>query len=139
MNATGYFDGGVRATRGHHACAAVLRFPSGETTCDVQYLGPHGTSNQAEVMGLILVLELAQRAGVTNLEIFGDSKLTVEQAIGSWKIKNAELGERHAVAQKLARGFESVKIAHVKREYNKDADALCTAMLDNITGVARGS
>lgn len=139
MNAIAHVDGGNRGQPGPHACAVVLTFPSGEKISDAVYLGPSGSNNQAEYEGVILALNMALKEGVTDIIIRSDSKLVVEQLLGNWKIKQPHLRDLHATATDLARRFRSVQIDHVRREKNKDADALCTALLDQVTGKARGS
>lgn len=137
--ATAFFDGGVREVRGPHACSVVLEIDGEDPREEVLYLGPVGSSNIAEVNGLILALEVAQGKDVTHLSVRSDSQLTVNHALGVWRIKDPTLRDLHRRAQELARGFEEVKISHVPREMNKRADALCTELLDRLTGRKRGS
>lgn len=140
LHATAFADGGNRGSPGPHACAAVLKIEGDLPRSRVRYLGPTGTNNLAEVQGLIMAMRIAAECDVTHLKIRLDSKLIVEQALGNWQIKNKRLKVLHASARQIAlECFEQVEICHIPREENKEADALCTACLDKITGRFRRS
>lgn len=133
-----WFDGGNRGAPGPHACAVVLKIDGEMPYKKERYLGPSGTNNQAEIQGFIMALRLAAENGVTHLKLRSDSKLIVEQALGNWKIKDETLRRLHADARRLAQEFfEQVEIDHVRREYNQEADAIVTRLLDKIVGKAR--
>lgn len=138
--ATAHVDGGNRGNPGHYACAVVFYHEeTGIGRQEVRYLGDHGTNNDAEYEGLLLALRLARQMGVKRLKIRSDSKLVVEQVLGNWKVKEESLRPYVIAARSLAAEFESCEIKHVPREENVVADALVTALLDEITGRARGS
>lgn len=136
MNATAWIDGGNRGQPGPSACAVVLELENGGTRGEAFFLGV-GTNNTAEYGGLILALETAREEGVTHLTVRSDSKLIVEQVLGNWRVREPSLRPLHQQAQDLAREFEEVFIKHIPREENKRADALCTDLLDSITGRKR--
>lgn len=135
-NATAYFDGGSRGNPGPYGCAVVV-YADGEGRQEAVYLGDYGTVNAAEYEGLLLALRLALSMGVTSLKIRGDSRLVIEQVLGSWKVKEPSLAPYVARARELAQRFDGVEIKHVPREENVVADALVTTLLDDHTGVAR--
>lgn len=133
-----WFDGGNRGAPGPHACAVVLKIDGEMPFKKERYLGPAGTNNQAEIQGFIMALRFAAENGVTHLKLRSDSKLIVEQALGNWKIKDETLKRLHAEARRIAgEFFDQVEIDHVPREQNKEADAICTALLDRVTGRVR--
>lgn len=139
--ATAFFDGGVRTVDGRtgpHACSVVLKVEGGEQVDEALYLGESGTVNTAEWNGLILALETALKNGVTHLIVRADSKLIVEQALGNWRMKAEHLRPYREKAVDLAGKFAEVRISHVHREQNTEADALCTALLDGVVGRKRG-
>lgn len=138
--ATAWADGGVRGTPGPHACAVVLKIDGEMPQKKSRYLGPAGTSNQAEIHGLLMALRLAAENEVTHLVIRMDSKLIVEQSLGNWKIKNVKLRRLHDSARQLALCyFQEVQIDQIPREQNTEADEICTTLLDSVTGRVRGS
>ena len=59
-----------------------------------------------------------------------DSELLVNQAIGRYRVKNAGLIPLSARVNDLRRQFDSVTFKHVRREFNKQADALANRALD---------
>jgi ribonuclease HI len=135
--AVAFIDGGNRGTPGPHACAVVLEVDGLPAHEEARYLGPRGTNNIAEYQGLLLALRIAEGMEVTHLRIRSDSKLIVEQVLGNWRVKQPHLRPLRDEARKLAMKFQSVQIKHVPRAQNKRADALCTAVLDEVTGRSR--
>lgn len=90
----------------------------------------HKTNNEAEYLGLIAGLGLARDKGVTELDVFMDSKLVICQMRGEWKIKSDTLRQLAVQARKLARDFEKVTFNHVRREHNSGADRLANQAMD---------
>ncbi|XP_075076401.1 uncharacterized protein LOC142163049 [Nicotiana tabacum] len=58
------------------------------------------------------------------LQVFGDSKLVINQILGSYKVKKPELVPYHKYAQRLVSWLGEVTIQHVTRKENKRVDAL---------------
>ena len=131
-------DGGKRGkgSRGPAACSYVIDSPTFGRTAQVSHM-PDATVNEAEYTGLINALRCAQRMGEKRVSCLLDSKLVVEQALGNWAIKEPRLQILSGELAGLAQQFDFIEIAHVPRALNKDADELCTKMLDLITGKAR--
>jgi ribonuclease HI len=59
-----------------------------------------------------------------------DSELAVKQLKGEYKVKNPEIAKRFLEVKNLIAQFDHVKIKHVRREFNKAADALVNEVLD---------
>src|SRR5205823_3492936 len=72
----------------------------------------------------------AAALGVKELRVFSDSELLVRQMTGEYRVKHPDLQALYAEAQGLARRFDGVSFAHVRREQNKRADELCNLVLD---------
>ncbi|XP_060194995.1 uncharacterized protein LOC132624194 [Lycium barbarum] len=68
--------------------------------------------------GIVFVTSLGE------LQIFGDSKLVINQVLGSYEVKKPELLPYRNYAQKLIGWLGEVTIQHVPRKENKKADAL---------------
>ena len=62
--------------------------------------------------------------------IRSDSELLVRQMQGRYKVKSADLKPLYERASKMARQLKYFAIEHVRRELNKDADALANIALD---------
>jgi ribonuclease HI len=88
------------------------------------------TNNVAEYRALIAGLEAAAGTPSRAVKVRGDSKLVIEQVAGRWKVKQPHLRPLHARACDLLSHYESVDLGHVRREFNRDADALVNAALD---------
>ena len=56
--------------------------------------------------------------------------LVIEQVAGRWKVTQPHLRPLCDEARALLSRFDSVDLAHVRREFNSDADALVNAALD---------
>ena len=82
------------------------------------------TNNVAEYTALIEGLSLALKKKYMTITINSDSELIVRQMNGQYKVKNPELQRLHLKAKKLVSKFRSVKILHLMRENNADADKL---------------
>ncbi len=124
-------DGGSRGNPGPAGYGAVVRTEDRATVLaeSKQAIG-HATNNVAEYRGLIAGLEDAVKLDATEVAVFMDSKLVVEQMSGRWKVKHPGLIELHAQARKLAARFDRISYAWIPRERNKDADRLANEAMD---------
>lgn len=77
----------------------------------------HGTNNVAEWTALIWAVQYAADRGWSNVEIMGDSKLVINQAIGKYQIKKKEL-QPYKEAFLLASQGMTVSLKHVRRDFN---------------------
>jgi ribonuclease HI len=127
--ATMHIDGGSRGNPGPAAYAVVLAPEGGPVLEEAQTLGT-ATNNVAEYTGLIRGLKLAAERGIRNLAVFSDSELLVKQMNGEYRVRNPELQDLYRDASELRRRFDSVTLAHVRREQNKRADLLCNEAMD---------
>jgi ribonuclease HI len=94
-----------------------------------RFLGAN-TNNYAEYMGLIIGLERAHELGASQVEVLADSQLMIRQLGGTYKVKAENLKPLHAEASALLRRFDRVKLVHVPRELNKDADEMSNRAID---------
>jgi ribonuclease HI len=130
---TVYADGGARGNPGPAAIGAVVKDSSQDppqTLVTVSEAIGETTNNVAEYRALIAGLEAARRFRPRRLRVRADSLLVVKQLRGEWKVKHAGLRPLHEQARALLREFADVDIAHVRREYNTEADALVNEALD---------
>lgn len=123
-------DGGARGNPGPAGIGAVLFDPDGNVIGELARGIGNTTNNVAEYMALVEGLEMALAKGVTDIEVFMDSKLVVFQVKGEWKIKNDRLRSFAAKAQILLSKFDTATLAHVRRENNADADKLANQAMD---------
>jgi ribonuclease HI len=128
-----YFDGGARGNPGPAAIGAVVLDPSSTPPTRLAAVSERigeTTNNVAEYRALIAGLEAASATPSRAVKVRGDSKLVIEQVAGRWKVKQEHLRPLHARACQLLSHYEAVDLAHVRRELNRDADALVNAALD---------
>ncbi|MEN9390669.1 MAG: hypothetical protein RLZZ283_769 [Candidatus Parcubacteria bacterium] len=134
MSVTIFTDGGARGNPGPAGAGAVV-YQGKKLIAEVsEYLG-HQTNNYAEYQALLLALEACRstlgspvREQVT---IKMDSELIVKQMKGEYRVKEPTLKLLHADAKSLIHeSFPHIEFVHVRRELNKEADALANAAMD---------
>ena len=91
------------------------------------------TVNEAEYHALLTGLKAAIELGIEDIRVRGDSNLIVSQVKGDWKVKEPRLIPLHAECNEMKKKFRRFDIAHVRREFNKDADALANSAIDDGT------
>jgi ribonuclease HI len=128
-----YCDGGSRGNPGPAAIGAVVLDPSVDPPrllATVSECIGETTNNVAEYRALIAGLEAAAPFGASSVHVRADSMLVVEQLRGKWRVRQPHLRPLYDEARALLARYESVKLEHVRREFNTDADALVNAALD---------
>lgn len=127
-------DGASRGNPGPAAYAVILRDPNGAVILELAKQFGRDTNNVAEYYALLAALDYASAHGIAALRIRSDSELLVRQMQGSYKVKSADLKPLYERAAKLSRQFKYFAIEHVRRELNREADALANAALDQPPG-----
>ncbi|NOX20317.1 MAG: ribonuclease HI family protein [Nitrospirae bacterium] len=122
QRATIYSDGASSGNPGPAGIGAVVIVDGKKETLS-EYIGTT-TNNVAEYTALIRALELAQKRGVREVEIFLDSELIVKQLSGQYRVKNKGLQPLFERVKTLLSGFKVLGIRHIPREENKEADTL---------------
>ena len=123
-------DGASRGNPGPASYAVVLRDPEGKIVLELAKNIGRETNNVAEYFALLAALDYATMHGIASLRIRSDSELLVRQMQGVYKVKSPDLKPLQERAAKLARQLQYFAIEHVRRELNKDADALANVALD---------
>ncbi|HEY1645525.1 MAG TPA: 4a-hydroxytetrahydrobiopterin dehydratase [Candidatus Saccharimonadales bacterium] len=125
-----YSDGGSRGNPGPSASGYVIMDESGKVIVDKGvYLGIT-TNNQAEYTALKLALEDCLKLGASEVEVYMDSLLVINQMKGIFKVKNRDLYPIHDAIKGLASNLSKISYQHVPRELNKLADAAVNRALD---------
>ncbi|KQB86828.1 bifunctional RNase H/acid phosphatase [Corynebacterium lowii] len=125
-------DGGSRGNPGIAGSGSVLYDATRTTILREQayVVGTSATNNVAEYYGLITGLEAARDYGATEVAVYMDSKLVVEQMTGRWKIKHPDMQKLALRARDIMASFDSVTFQWVPREKNKKADELSNVAMD---------
>lgn len=131
MNVRIRTDGGSRGNPGPAGIGVVIEQADTGAVIEThaKFLGK-ATNNQAEYKAVILGLERAVALGATRVEVVADSELLIKQARGEYRVKNPELAIRFAELKAFERMLPQVSYRHVRREYNKAADALANEAMD---------
>jgi dinuclear metal center YbgI/SA1388 family protein len=125
-----YTDGGARGNPGPAGIGARLLTAAGDLVEELADFIGTATNNVAEYQALLAGLEIALDRGVERLDVFLDSELVVRQVNGEYKVKDSGLKPLHEQACLLLSRFHDVKVRHVRREQNAEADALVNQAID---------
>ncbi|KKU89204.1 MAG: Ribonuclease H [Microgenomates group bacterium GW2011_GWF2_47_9] len=129
-----FTDGGSRGNPGPAAYGYIILETSGGAEIILEKCGNYlgiTTNNQAEYEGLIAGLKwVVTNHPTSDLEVFMDSLLIVNQLKGIFKVKNPELLPKYREAHKLFYALNKPSITHIRREYNSIADQLVNQALD---------
>lgn len=125
-----HIDGGSRGNPGDAGFGVHVTAPDGtEVAALYGYIG-RATNNVAEYQALLHGLRYALEHGVRRLLVFSDSELVVRQIAGAYRVKHPAMIPLHREALALMRQFADVRITHVRREQNTEADRLANRALD---------
>jgi len=133
-----YTDGGSRGNPGAAAAGIVFCNEEGKIFKKYShYLGDNLTNNEAEYGAVILALKNfkkffgAKIAKISTVYLKADSQLLVKQMKGEYKVKNPGIQKLFLEVWNLKTEFQDIKFKFIKREKNKEADALVNEALDN--------
>ena len=131
---TVHIDGGSRGNPGEAGVGVYFQDRSGAPLQSIaRYIG-RATNNTAEYQALLTALARARDAGVKHLRVFSDSELLVNQVNGRYRTTVPHLQQYLQEAIRLIREIGRVDVAHVRREFNKEADALANEAMDSRDG-----
>jgi len=125
-----FTDGGSRNNPGNAAVGVVINEHKFK-----KYIGIK-TNNEAEYEGVILALqklkELFAKTELDNSEIIFhlDSELVCKQINREYKVKDVKLQQLFLKVYNLKMDLANIKFKHIRRELNKEADALVNEALD---------
>ncbi len=123
-----YVDGACRGNPGPAAIGVVIQ-KNGETIKEISLAIGEATNNIAEYSALIRGLEEALEKKANAVEMYTDSELVYKQIIGAYKVKHPNVIPLHLKAKQLMAQFKEIKLTHVLREKNAQADKLASGAL----------
>lgn len=88
------------------------------------------TNNVAEYRGAKLGLERALELGARRVTLLADSQLLIRQLEGSYRVKHPRLRELFAEVLRLRDRFASLRLVHIPREENREADEMANRAID---------
>lgn len=122
-----HFDGSADPNPGPNCrCGFILRM--GAKVIEKSIFIGDGTNNTAEYRGLIEGMTAALAAGVSHIEVYGDSQLVIRGVKSGRPNKKGKphLEKLKAEAIALAKQFEVCDLNWICREQNSEADVLST-------------
>jgi ribonuclease HI len=123
-------DGGARGNPGPAGIGVIIKTDTGEVVAKIsEYLGV-ATNNQAEYKAILAGISRAKELGAEMVDFYLDSELAVKQLNREYRVRNAELAPLFVKIYNLILGFKKVTFSHVRREFNKEADALANEAMD---------
>jgi ribonuclease HI len=124
-----YTDGGARGNPGPAGIGVVIM--DGEKVLESfgKYIG-ETTNNQAEYQALIAALHRAFELSAKEVECRMDSELAVKQMRREYKVRDKGLLPLFVRSNELVAAIGNVRFVHVRREYNKLADAEVNNAID---------
>ena len=127
---TGFADGAKRYTLNLASVAWVLYSPTNDLVSSGGiFLGP-STNNIEEYQAMIGLLMKALSSDVSNIRVYLDSKIVVQQLSWVYTIRNPLLLHIFRRVRLLERSFEQVTYEHIPRHLNDVADSLANYVLD---------
>jgi ribonuclease HI len=123
-------DGAARGNPGPAGAGAVLFDPEGHVLERLGRSLGRQTNNVAEYMALLLGLRRAAELGAEELEVVADSELMIRQLSGRYQVRSPALRRLHEEAMALLKGFRKVKLIHVPRAQNAEADEMSNRAID---------
>ena len=132
-----YTDGGSRGNPGPSAIGVVIKDENENTLKTYGEKTGHGTNNEAEYKAIIFALEKAklllgkQKAKEAEVHMKMDSELAFRQLTGIYKLKDEKIQRFFIEIHNLKTEFKNVTFEHIRREFNKEADAALNKALDS--------
>lgn len=133
-----FIDGGARGNPGPAAVGVVLVNEKGIPFKKYSKFLGEKTNNEAEYESAIFALEKIKSllgkklCELTEVEIFSDSQLLVNQMKGKYKILEPEIQSLFLKLWNLTVDFKKVTFKKISREKNKEADKLVNETLNTL-------
>jgi ribonuclease HI len=134
-NFTVWSDGAARGKKSSGfigAAGFVVRDESGDLVYAAAKSCGFQNINISEYTGLIMALRWLTHSALTvdAVDFKSDSELMVRQLNGIYRVLDPFIRECYDEAMLWLVGLKSYTIEHVRRELNKEADAMCNRVLD---------
>ena len=135
-----YTDGASRSNPGKSASGYLVLDSDDNILLQKSFYNGIKTNNIAEYLAIIAALEsVAHEYGYeTELNLYSDSKLAINQLKGEYKVKNPELKKLNTEAVSTLKKFSQYNLFNVPREHQhiSEVDAELNVLLDKYEGQA---
>ena len=123
-------DGGARGNPGPAGFGVRLELPGGVLLDEIWGWLGETTNNVAEYRALLAAVERAVAEGCEELLVRSDSELLVRQISRRYRVRQPHLKALHAEVLEAARPLLRFRVDHIRREENREADALANIAMD---------
>ena len=82
------------------------------------------TNNFAEYSALLEGLTKSNELGIKEINVYGDSRLVINQMLGKWSLKSENLLELNKKFNAISAKFEKIDFIWIPRNLNSEADSL---------------
>jgi ribonuclease HI len=118
-----YFNGSKRIQGA--GAGVVLISPQGDKLKYVLRMSfPQASNNEAEYDALLHGMKMAKACGATQLKIFGDLNLVIQQVMNKCDAISDNLTAYRNLYYYLEGTFDGCEVSHISRASNKEADNL---------------
>ena len=134
---TAYFDGACEPTNpGGHCTDSFVIYENDKRIYEyTEYIGsgPGMSNNVAEYQGVYNALKylIQHNLAKNKINIYGDSKLVINQMKGIWRIKQGLYKPIAFKTLQLKQSFSNIYFDWIPRERNKECDILTKEVLLN--------
>ena len=118
-----YFDGASQGDPPLGGLGGVL-YLSENHKIQARFAPGNCTNNKVELAALHLVLNLAINNNISQLQVFGDSKMVVDWVNRKIQINAPHLQQLLNAIRRLLEFFTGFRISHICRELNMEVDGL---------------
>ena len=125
------FDGASKGNPGLSGAGYVIWNNDKKYFEGSEFISENATNNYAEYMAILLALKKCNEMKIKNLIIKGDSKLVIQQIQGNYKINSPTLKSLYDLVTVELEKIDNLKLIHIERELNKEADDLANLAIDN--------
>ncbi|KAE9274998.1 hypothetical protein PR003_g29454, partial [Phytophthora rubi] len=124
------FDGAAKTPTRQGSCGCIIwELPGWNILTAHGFILEDVTVNDTEYYGLLKGLGLAAERNIQDLVVVGDSRIVIQQVQGLINCNQPNLERRLSEVEMLKEKFKSMRLVHVKREYNQAADYLASKTL----------
>ena len=122
-----FFDGSSCKQGG--GIGIVIISPRGASFEFALLTEPMITNNQAKYEAILKGLQLLHEVKAKEIEVFGDSKLIINQLISLYECKEETLKGYYDECQKLLKEFLHISFQHIPRAQNQEVNHLAQSAL----------
>ncbi|KAE9295409.1 hypothetical protein PR003_g24021 [Phytophthora rubi] len=124
------FDGAAKTSTRQGSCGCIIwELPGWNILAAHGFILEDVTVNDAEYYGLLKGLTLASERDIQDLVVVGHSCIVIQQVQGLINCNQPNLQRRLSEVGMLKEKFTSMRLVHIKREYNQAADYLTSKTL----------